>query len=109
MNLEHTEGKITFTPNGKVDISGIAQAVKNAGFSVRYLKAGFVLDNTAGTCINYKGDTYSVVHPTAGPHSGTTVVTFLGPAYQAKKDLKKWGSQLTNGCGTKGNLYYITL
>src|ERR1700744_4870126 len=39
MNLEHTEGKIFFKENKKVDIDKIAQAVVDAGFSVRTLKA----------------------------------------------------------------------
>ncbi len=109
MNLEHTEGKIIFTPNGKVDIASIAQAVKNAGFSVRYMKAGFIFTKGAGSCFNYKGDTYNLVRPPAKLPDGATAITFLGATYQPKKDFKKWQAQLTGSCGTKGNLYYITL
>src|SRR5580693_7986784 len=61
MNLEHTEGKIILKKNARADMDKIARAVVNAGFSVRYLPADLVVDNsvvTNGSCFNYKGDEY---------------------------------------------------
>src|SRR4051812_34474653 len=46
MNLEHTDGKIYFKKDQSVEPDKIAQAVVNAGFSVRFLKANF---NFSGT------------------------------------------------------------
>src|ERR1700744_1730275 len=59
MNLEHTEGKIILKKDKKADMDKVAQAVVNAGFSVRYLQADLAVDNsitTTGQCFNYKGD-----------------------------------------------------
>src|SRR5947207_1582573 len=53
MNLENTERKITFKPNSKVDFEKIAQAVINAGFSVRYLSADITLDNSVTISDNF--------------------------------------------------------
>jgi copper chaperone CopZ len=110
MNLAHTEGKIFFVKSGKVDIDKIAQAVRNAGFSVRYLKAGFVFGKTTGSCFTYQGDTYSMMHVPANLPDSAATITFIGSAYQARKDFKKWQTQLGEGCkGKEGKLYYITL
>jgi copper chaperone CopZ len=43
MDLTNTNGVITFKKGMPVSVEKIAQAVKNAGFSVRYLKADFSL------------------------------------------------------------------
>lgn len=111
MNLEHTEGKIFFKPGSKVNMDEVAQAVRNAGFSVRYLKAGFIFNKTnSGNCFTYHGDTYSVISSPAAIPDSVAIVTFIGTEYQPKKDFKKWQSQLDNGCKRKqGKLYYISL
>src|SRR4051812_34855647 len=49
MNLEHTEGKIILKKNKKADMDKIAQAIVNAGFSVRYLQADLTIDNSVTT------------------------------------------------------------
>src|ERR1043166_9155069 len=59
MNLEHMEGKIVLAKDKKADMERIAQAVINAGFSLRYLDAELVVDNSVsatGQCFSYKGD-----------------------------------------------------
>src|ERR1700744_3890006 len=37
MNLKQTEGDLEFKEGAKIDFSKIAEAIKNAGFSVRFL------------------------------------------------------------------------
>src|ERR1700759_948909 len=57
MNLEHTEGKIILKKDKKADIEKIAQAVIDAGFSVRYLQADLMVDISVipvGSCFIYK-------------------------------------------------------
>lgn len=39
MDLEHTKGTITFIKGKKVDVAALARAVKDAGFSLRFLEA----------------------------------------------------------------------
>lgn len=44
MDLEHTVGTLTFTDGSKVDVKAVAKAVKDAGFSVRFLEALIDMD-----------------------------------------------------------------
>src|ERR1700759_3369629 len=56
MNLQHTEGKIILKKDKKADMDKIAQAVINAGFSVRYLNADLAVNSsvsTTGQCFSY--------------------------------------------------------
>ena len=59
------EGKIMLKKGKKVEIDRVAQAVFDAGFSVRYLYADLLIDNSVtatGSCINYKGDQYVITN-----------------------------------------------
>lgn len=44
MNLEQTEGSLQFKQGANIDFSKIAKAVKDAGFSVRFLEARIDMD-----------------------------------------------------------------
>src|SRR5580658_4426424 len=73
MNLEHTEGKIILKKDKKADMDKIAQAVVNAGFSLRYLQADLLVDNSvdvSGQCFNYKGDAYEFTAAPKDPLKG---------------------------------------
>lgn len=113
MNLEHTEGKVVFKKGAKVDIEKIAKAVVDAGFSVRYLKAGFTFENTAAesnNCFSYGGVQYQFVNVTPRTLSGETIITFLGDKFLSKKESKKWKPSLTVSCADKKQkVYFITL
>lgn len=114
MNLEHTEGKIILKNGKKADMEKIAQAVTDAGFSLRYLKADLTIDNsinTSGQCVNYKGDEYVFTAAPKQPLTGTVHLTFLGKKYQSKSEFKKVQPNMKNACGanTTGKLYYVSL
>ena len=111
MNLEHTEGKIILKKDKKADIEKIAQAVFDAGFSVRYLYADLLVDKsvTASTsCINYKGDQYVITNASNTPPAGTVKLTFIGKKYMPKNSLKKMPEVMENKCGSvSGKTYYV--
>ena len=113
MNLEHTEGKIILKKNKKADIDKIAQAVFNAGFSVRYLQADLMVDNTvtaSGTCFNYKGDQYVFAAAPKEPVKGLVKLKFLGKKFMPKKDFKKVEASMSGSCGgTGGKVYHVAL
>lgn len=101
MNLEHTEGKVILKKNKKADIEKIAQAVVNAGFSVRYLQADLVVDNsvtTSGSCFNYQGDQYIFTATPKAPVKGTIKMTFIGRKFMPKNDFKKVEAHMNDKC-----------
>jgi copper chaperone CopZ len=113
MDLQHTEGTITFKSHEKVDISKIAQAVTAAGFSVRYLAASLHFDDiqvSNTNCFNYLGDTYQFIKPPLHLDGTVTTIKFIGPGYLPKKELSVFHTALKNTCGNaRGKLYYITM
>jgi len=113
MNLEHTEGKIVLKKNKKADMDKIAQAVINAGFSVRYLQADLVVDNSVtstGSCINYKGDQYVLTAAPKEPIKGTVKLKFLGKKFMPKNELKKIEVNDNDKCGeVSGKVYHVSL
>ena len=113
MNLEHTEGKIILKKNKKADMDKVAQAVINAGFSVRYLQADFVVDNTVtseGPCINYKGDEYVFTEALKEPLKGMVKLKFVGKKFMPKTELKKIELKDSDKCGdVSGKVYHVSL
>ena len=90
MDLQHTQGTIVFKDKSRADMSAIAKAVKNAGFSIRFLKAeldaGLVTVN--GNCIQYRGDTYFLLKPVT--ERNTLMLQIIGKEYLPGKELKKY-------------------
>lgn len=113
MNLEHTEGKIMLKKNRKADIDKIAQAVVNAGFSVRYLQADLNIDNsvtTTGSCINYKGDEYVFTAAPKEPVKGIVKLKFIGKKFMPKNELKNIEINDNDKCGNvSGKIYHVSL
>jgi copper chaperone CopZ len=113
MNLEHTEGKILLKSGTEANVEKIAQAVFDAGFSVRYLTAGFVFDHTAvseNSCFSFSGGMFQFLTDKATELNGETTITFIGKKFLPQKEYKTWKSKLQNHCGKEGKkVYYITL
>lgn len=109
MDLEHTSGLIYFKENSKVSMEALAKAVKDAGFSLRYL---YAVMNTAGInisdkdpCFRYRNDTYYQLHPI--PVKGATVtLQFIGNNYTSRKERNRYPIPVKVPC--KGNtIYYV--
>ncbi|MBN8695616.1 MAG: heavy-metal-associated domain-containing protein [Bacteroidetes bacterium] len=113
MSLENTEGKITFKAGKKVTIEKIAQAVFDAGFSVRYLKANFVFDNlTISNGFNWtnENEQYCFVKADNKILNGETVLIFIGEKFMPSKPYKTWKKKIIECCGViKKKIYYITI
>ena len=106
MNLEHTNGVVTLKADKPFKPEAIAQAVRDAGFSVRYLKLGIAPPDEQtlrSGCIAACGLTLQLVsdEPVA-TDSGLLVLQVLGKAFQAGKDE-------TAGARRKcpGKLYFV--
>ena len=113
MNLEHTQGKITFKPNAKVDIEKIAKAVVNAGFSVRYLNANFSFKNITvnnGYCYAFESKSYQFVKTENKVLNGEATLKFIGKDFLSRKEFKKWEPDLKPACNTSsGTVFFVTL
>jgi copper chaperone CopZ len=113
MNLEHTEGKIILKEDKKTDMEKIAQAVVDAGFSVRYLHADLAVDVSvipSGSCFIYKGDGYTFPQPPKNPLKGVVKLKFVGKKYMGKNELKKAPAFSADKCkGATGKVYQVSL
>ena len=110
MNLEQTSGTIFFKENKKVNIKSIAGAVKDAGFSVRFLKVE--IDKTKVNiseqgCFNLDGNSYNILSPSSIPSKAILTLQFVGKDYLPAGDLKRYKLPATTNC--KGQaVYYAT-
>ncbi len=113
MNLEHTDGKIFFKKGAAVNIEKISQAVVDAGFSVRFLNAGFNFNNqqvSENSCFTYENNVYQFLGVDSKTLNGEVVMKFIGKKYLESKELSKWKSKMKSNCGDKSvNVYFVTL
>jgi copper chaperone CopZ len=110
MDLEQTRGAIFFKENKKVNIEAIADAVKDAGFSVRFLKAE--IDRTKVNiseqgCFNLDGNSYTVLSPYAIPEKPILTLQFVGKDYLPGSDFKRYKLPTTKKC--KGKTVYYAI
>jgi copper chaperone CopZ len=115
MNLEHTEGKIILKAGRKADMSRIAQAVTDAGFSLRYLQADMFISSTDGaignSCFTYNGDQYVFIETPRQQLSGSVHLKFIGKRFLPKNEFKKMEPLMVNKCGSaaKGKTYFVAI
>jgi cation transport ATPase len=113
MNLDNTNGIITFKPGSDVSIEKLAKAVIDAGFSVRYLQATFKTDSVLHIsndyCFVYNNASYQFVNITQSQTNNEIVMKFIGKEYQETKEYKKLKANLKPMCTGMKNTYYVTL
>lgn len=113
MNLENTEGLITFKSGGEVDINKVAKAVYDAGFSVRYLKAVFTFSNEKvgpGTCVKKGKVNFNFINTSEQVLNGETTLRFLGSEFQTKNMYNKTKALLIDKCGDANTkTYFVSL
>jgi hypothetical protein len=111
MNLQNTEGVIVPKKNQHIDFDRIAQAVVDAGFSVRFLKADYTAGKIAinNDCILYEHD--KVVLPFEKIKTeGTIKLRFLGKKYMPAVEYKKIKDALTDNCPkAHGTTYFADI
>lgn len=111
MDLQHTDGIITLKPDSKFNPRGLVNAVKNAGFSVRFLTA--VIDpipfQTKETnCFILMDCFFSLIPRQDKFLNNHTVVQFIGEGFMPSKELKKWLPEMRPLCKAYRELYFIT-
>jgi len=111
MNLEHTEGQIFFKDNTNIDIAKIAKAVVDAGFSVRYLRGSYAVNNLSispGNCIEVFGNKFVFVKSADKTLNGAVTLQFIGDKYMPRKEAKQWQPLLKDNCNS-AHPYFVTL
>jgi copper chaperone CopZ len=108
MDLKQTQGTITFKAGQNVNFKQLAKAVKDAGFSVRFLKASIDdLPPTKNDAITIGDNTIKLVNTVSDNTKAITLV-LLGFDYMNKKNLKTWQMKYSNFSPfSKENNYYF--
>jgi cation transport ATPase len=120
MNLEHTEGKIIFKKNAKVEMWMVAKAVVDAGFSLRSLYAGVDIESlkvSTDLCWEFENNNYHFVKITNNVEIKKNLsIRFIGEKFMSKKEYKNWKVLCTLTCANadyKNTLndktYYVSL
>ena len=112
MNLENTEGEISFKEGADVDFDKISKAITNAGFSVRFLKATYLFNNlkvNKNLCFNAGKYNLQFVNTTDKVLNGESMIKFLGQKFQPKSEFSKVKPLLISSCADKDKkVYFIT-
>lgn len=112
MDLELTEGQITFIPSSSPDLKMVAKAVRDAGFTVREMEAQIDFSGSlisGDSCLTLGGDVFFFTNSNAQNAKGMVRVTLLGEEYQEKR---KMGTNvfIQKACGVpKRNSYLVNL
>ena len=109
MDLEHTNGVITFKEGAVVSFEKIAQAVVDAGFSVRYLNIVYKFDNESvpeGACLQTEQWIFHFIEPETPVLNGEKELQLIGEAYLTPKEFKKWKNVIKDSCQTPGSTTY---
>ena len=97
----------------KAEMEKIAQAVIDAGFSLRYLQADFNMSSSiqqTGQCFKFNGDYYSMMVGTEAPATGRIKLKFIGKEFLSKSELKKTDQFQFGNCGSAdGRVYHVIL
>lgn len=112
MNLQQTSGHITFKDGRRIDLERVSDAVRQAGFSVRYLYAQIYFDSVVssnGTCQLIKEQYFQFIHSTTKTLNGMTTVKLEGRKYMQSKDYRQIKDELNAKCGnTTQKVFFIS-
>lgn len=111
-DLANTDGRITFKAGSKVDVNKIAKAITDAGFSVRFIKAGFNFSNLSvndNFCFQFEGNNYQFIKCGNQVLNGERIITFTGKKFMPAKEFKKIKSDLKSVCGKTGDTFFVNL
>lgn len=112
MDLESTQGVVHFKPNKKIDYSLIAKAVRDAGFSIREMKAkiDFDKDTTISNCLLIKSDLFVLFKEHADITVKDFVVQFIGEDFLPKSQYKSYKPLLKKYCQqSSARLYFVQI
>lgn len=111
MNLEHTDGTIQLKQQAAFDPGAIARAVKDAGFSLRFLKADYQQaekSSNGNSCFSLDGRRYQLI-PADMELPQQATLQFIGPDFLPAQEYKRWRPELNARCYSgRGLIYFVT-
>jgi cation transport ATPase len=99
MSLEKTEGRIYLKPNLPVNLKQIATAVSNAGFSVRFLRIQFDMndiDVNNNGAFTYLGQTYQWLDFKGKLANTLVALKVVDEHFLPKKESAEWKKKMVN-------------
>ncbi|MFZ7114725.1 MAG: heavy-metal-associated domain-containing protein [Bacteroidota bacterium] len=109
MNLENTDGILKFKKGFDVDISKVAQAVVDAGFSVRFLNADYIFPTSNFSDPKYSDNGNMFYFLRKLPVKKENKIRFIGPNYQTKKELAKYRAEFPSLNFNDKKIYYVVI
>lgn len=108
MDLADTEGTLQFKEGSKIDFSKIAQAVKDAGFSVRFLEAEIDMQKVKIAEHGFKiGNDLYLVPDAKDIKPAVVTFRFMGKKYASGKEKIPVSEKVKPSA--KGQVYYVHL
>ncbi len=112
MDLESTTGEIFFKKNTEISFEKIVQAVKDAGFSVRFLSLLVTTDLKTlnkDDCFSVDSIAFKYVGKTDTIVSGITKFQLIGKGMMSPKQYKKWSSEIKIPCDSVRKTYFVSV
>jgi len=107
MNLEKKSGEIAFKKGQPVDIDKVANAVVDAGFSVRFLTADYsFIENTFLTS-ELSENGYHFYFLRSKPTQRNCSLRFIGQKFQTKNEFVKSKNEFPEIDFKKSGLYFV--
>ncbi|MFZ9982846.1 MAG: heavy-metal-associated domain-containing protein [Cyclobacteriaceae bacterium] len=97
MSLENTEAKIFPRKNTNISMKEIVRSVKDAGFSVRFVKMEMDADGLRlqeDNIFYSSGQEFRLAGNNKIPEKGTVIFRLIDPLYTTPKDHHKWAALL---------------
>lgn len=107
MNLEHTLGQVYFKNGEIIDVQKLAQAVTDAGFSVRFLDLTFnfsKLDKSLGCFVLDDQAFYFLNSPEEG-HREEMTFQIIANGFMPKSEFRKYTLKPNGACLGKEKYY----
>jgi copper chaperone CopZ len=107
MNLEQTNGKISFKDNADIRLSALAKAVTDAGFSPRYLYVTLDVATISPTegCFSLDQQAFYLLSPLREGHPATMTFQLIGKEFLPAKELKHYHLSSSGNCSGKEKYY----
>jgi copper chaperone CopZ len=105
MDLEQTEAKIYVKKDSKIDFISFSNAVKNAGFSIRFLKAELTEPISViapNSCFELEGNIVSTSSSLLSKY-----IQILGEEFLTKKEWKNYKKALFTTCDFPKKVYFL--
>jgi copper chaperone CopZ len=107
MDLQHTNAKVILKQGKTMDLAQFPKAVKDAGFSMRYLKFAIDLSavNPGPDCFEWQHSAFYFLSPLKENHEKTRTFQVIGKGFLPKKEWAQYTLEKTGAC--KGRKVYF--